>query len=667
MEITHSNRIYNVMAWHPTTGNLGSTVAFDTETELSQPGLVPRYVLGQAYAGGDTVYLIQKEHLGAFFDAHKGSALVMHNAPFDVEVVHKACGADFAPFIETDRLWDTGLLYQLLMLATDGDIPRRWGLAAAAKELLGIEISKDEALRTHFGDYIAEDGSIAYAAITEAELEYAVKDAIVTYEIFTKVFPRVSDLDPRQYLSHRIQLMGAIGLHAIELNGIGMDLERRATLISVLDEKIQIHLAQLAQHGYVPGEDGINKILQDHLKTLEADLGISLPKTYKSGAISSTHKVLEPYRDHSPLIAALLDYRELKKTRDFAAELDQPRIYPHFNTLLHTGRTSCHNPNLQNMPRAAGIRECFIPAPGYKFLIIDYAQIELSTLAQVCIDRYGTSKMAELINQSVDLHRWFASVLLGKDIKEITKQERQRAKACNFGFPGGLGTTAFLAYAKATYGIEGMSIDQAEQYRNRWLEAFPEMKLYLADDSLSRLKKMCDFSAASSILGFSCDEDSAAKLFMKILSGGLQNNLGNPYNLKTLHWAFEEVLPKLHPPSKGITEGSPELKRQILDLSDVQTRTGRIRAACTYTAARNTPFQGLASDGAKIALYRLRGAGYRISNFIHDEFVIELPDRLGIDDSAHAVESIVIAAMRQVVPDVAVRTEWFIAERWQKG
>ena len=99
----------------------------------------------------------------------------------------------------------------------------------------------------------------------------------------------------------------------------------------------------------------------------------------------------------------------------------------------------------------------------------------------------------------------------------------------------------------------------------------------------------------------------------------------------------------------------------------MQTRTGRIRAACTYTAERNTPFQGLAADGAKIALYRLRCAGYRASNFIHDEFVIELPDRAGIEDQARAVESIVVSAMRQVVSDVAVRTEWFVADRWQKG
>ena len=193
------------------------------------------------------------------------------------------------------------------------------------------------------------------------------------------------------------------------------------------------------------------------------------------------------------------------------------------------------------------------------------------------------------------------------------------------------------------------------------------MKLYLADDALTRLKKMVDFSAASFILGFSCDEDSAAKLFMKILSGGRQTNLGNPYSSRVLRWAFDEVLPKIHPASKGITEGSPELKREILDLTAVQTRTGRIRAACTYTAARNTPFQGLAADGAKIALYCLQQAGYRVSNFIHDEFVIELPDRDGVGDQARTVESIVVAAMRQVVPDVAVRTEWFITERWQKG
>jgi DNA polymerase I-like protein with 3'-5' exonuclease and polymerase domains len=666
MKIKFRNQDFDVKSWTAAQGAIGRLIAIDTETEKALPGVVPRYVLGQAYAGGSVVYLLQREHLEPFFHIHAASTLVMHNAPFDIFAIERASAVKFDPFIEENRLWDTGLLYQLHGLATLGYVPHRWGLAAVAEELLGLELSKEEEVRTGFGHSIKEDGSIDYSSMTHEELEYAAKDAIVTGMIFSDLFRKVRSLDPKQQLSHGVQLKGAIGLHAIELNGIGMDLTRRADVMAALDTGIDHHLNALAAYGYIPGKKGINKILQNHLAELEESLEVSFPKTWRSEAIATRHRVLEPFRDASPFIAHLLDYRELKKTRDFVAELDQPRVHPHFNVLLNTGRTSCHDPNLQNMPRAAGIRECFAPAPGHKLVIIDYAQIELSTLAQICIDRYGFSKMAELINQQVDLHRWFASVLLKKPIEAVTKEERQRAKACNFGFPGGLGVNAFLHYAKAVYGIEEMTRELAEFYRSEWVRAFPEMHHYLADDTLARLKSRYDFSSACQHLGFQIDSDTAAKMFIRILSGNTANTAGVPYTPKTLAWAFDEVLVSIHPASRGIREGSFELYREVLGRTAVTTRTGRIRADCEYTAARNTPFQGLAADGAKIALYMLYKAGFKVVNFIHDEFLVEIADLAHIEDEAKEVERIVVAGMRSVVPDVAVRTEWFIADRWKK-
>ena len=658
---------YEIAVWTPVTGTLGGVVAFDTETELIRPGHVPRYVLGQAYAGGRGVYLIQEVHLLAFLEAHRQSNIITHNAAFDLSVVEKATGFSFSSMINTDRIWDIGLLYRLWVLATEGGVPKKWGLAYVCAEVLQISVAKDEAARCNFGNYIDDNGLIDYAGISEPEIRYAAIDAIVTYQVFEKIMPEVYKLDPRQYLSHRIQIMGAVGLRAVEINGIGMDVERRTSLLTDIDHRLRVHLSMLERHGYVPGQKGINAVLQKHLKSIETRIGVKLPKTDKCGAISTTTEILSPYRGHSPLIAALLDYRETKKTRDFLADLDHSRVYPHFNTLVNTGRTSCRKPNLQNMPRAAGVRECFIPSPGHKFLIIDYAQIELSTLAQVCIDLYGASKMADLINQGVDLHRWFASVLLNKSIEEISEGERRRAKACNFGFPGGLGTTAFLAYAKATYGIGDMSIEQADQYRDHWLRAFPEMRTYLSDDALCRLKTMYEFRVARNLIGDWADEDMAAKMFMRIISGNLESTSGKPYAARILAWAFNDVLPAIRYDLRGITEGSPDLRRQILDRVFVKTRTGRIRAKTTYTESKNTPFQGLAADGAKIALFRLVDAGYQVTNFIHDEFLVELVDDDQIEDHAKQVEKIVINSMREVVPDVAVRASRSFCDRWHKG
>jgi hypothetical protein len=55
-----------------------------------------------------------------------------------------------------------------------------------------------------------------------------------------------------------------------------------------------------------------------------------------------------------------------------------------------------------------------------------------------------------------------------------------------------------------------------------------------------------------------------------------------------------------------------------------------LRASATSSARHNTMFQGLAADGAKLALWKLWRAGYRLVNFIHDEILVELPERTNL-------------------------------------
>ena len=79
------------------------------------------------------------------------------------------------------------------------------------------------------------------------------------------------------------------------------------------------------------------------------------------------------------------------------------------------------------------------------------------------------------------------------------------------------------------------------------------------------------------------------------------------------------------------------------------------------------PFQGLASDGAKLALYELNRAGYRVVAFIHDEVLVEVPERDDYREPAEDISRIMIAAMKQVCPDVEIRTEFAVMRRWDKA
>lgn len=680
MLFNHGGQLVQTKWWEPNDGILGSLLSFDTETEKTTPGKVPKYVIGQCYPGNDIIYFICQERLGAFFGTHKECTFIMHNAPFDIAVVEREIDFDFDSMIREQRLWDTGIMYRLNKLAVDGVSTEKWGLKNVVRETLDYDICTTDELRHNWGQYINSSGKAAYDQITRNEFQYAAIDALVTYDVYICLKQDVGRLDSQCYLSHKIQLMGAVGLHSIELNGIGFDIENRNNFFSALNNANYGALDILKSQGFVPNKyenqetlklkkksnNGITKIYQKIMLDIELELGVYLPRTEKTNTITQKKEHLEPFRDQSSFINAYLDHKEIEKLKTFMEKLTTSRIYSKYSVLKRTGRTSSYGPNLQQLPRKPGIRECFIPTKGYCFLILDFSQIELVTLGQECIDRYGASKMAEIINKGTDLHRWFAGILLNKSTAEISGAERQQAKACNFGFPGGLGTRAFVAYANTTYGVD-FNEEKATQCRQKWIDAFPEMKDYLEDnESLSRLMNQHDFISAKKELGDWWESETAAKMFIRLIGGATESTAGNPYKDKYFDWAFETVLPDILPGEKNVTSGSPKLRSRVLKNAKTQTRTGRIRSKCTYCQARNTPFQGLASDGAKIALYRLYKAGYRVVNFIHDEFIIEIPLTDNFEETGKAVEAICIDAMKAVVPDVKVKTEWVFTDRWYK-
>jgi DNA polymerase I-like protein with 3'-5' exonuclease and polymerase domains len=99
----------------------------------------------------------------------------------------------------------------------------------------------------------------------------------------------------------------------------------------------------------------------------------------------------------------------------------------------------------------------------------------------------------------------------------------------------------------------------------------------------------------------------------------------------------------------------------------VFTFTGRLRAKATFAARHNTLFQGLAADGAKLALWKLWRAGYRIVNFIHDEIMVEIPEHTNLALHAEVIRHLMIEAMRLVVPDVKIDVQYAVSDMWAKS
>jgi DNA polymerase family A len=256
--------------------------------------------------------------------------------------------------------------------------------------------------------------------------------------------------------------------------------------------------------------------------------------------------------------------------------------------------------------------------------------------------------------------------------RELHDDLRQKAKPVNFGIPGGLGAPALVAYALANYGVE-MTLEEARQFRDRLInEVYPELALYLADDGMESLARNLGSSVEACWERLDWQGDRSGAVVggtRNVVAGKLVKADGRPYHKRYLDGVWSGLIalnrnPELAPLLE-MRQGGGELRDRLFR-AGVTTLTGRVRGRVGFTQARNTPFQGLAADGAKLALYELIRADYRVVAFVHDEVVVELPEDADHAAEARRVESIMNRAMEMVTGNVPVAVEFALSRRWSK-
>ena len=161
--------------------------------------------------------------------------------------------------------------------------------------------------------------------------------------------------------------------------------------------------------------------------------------------------------------------------------MQNPRLYPQYGILAKTGR--CYASGdlaIQSLTRKGGLRECIIPSPEHKFLIVDYVTLELVMFAQALITQFGyESKLADMINEGSDVHRKIAALMFQKNEEDITGEQRKCAKVLNFGIPGGLGAKRLVKNAKEFQ--LNWTEAKAKQMKEKWLDLFPEVRRFLSN------------------------------------------------------------------------------------------------------------------------------------------------------------------------------------------
>ena len=195
------------------------------------------------------------------------------------------------------------------------------------------------------------------------------------------------------------------------------------------------------------------------------DMGIPYPgRGKKKTGYSTSVDVLEKLRDEQPIVNDILEYRKATKLKSTYIEglialiADDGKIHPHFNqTVAATGRISCTEPNLQNIPirdeYGRYIRKAFVTSDeNHTFIGADYSQIELRILAALS----GDESLINAFNNNEDIHRITASRVFNVPLDQVTPLDRSRAKAVNFG----------VIYGMSGFGLsEELMISRAEAQR----------------------------------------------------------------------------------------------------------------------------------------------------------------------------------------------------------
>lgn len=239
-------------------------------------------------------------------------------------------------------------------------------------------------------------------------------------------------------------------------------------------EATQFKEEYLAENNYLYG---IDVKLKHNFKPVIIGYGVGLKVIEKTakGAPSVSSDVLMNYVGN-PVVDDLLEYRRLTKLETFIKSWEKiqanDRIYPSFNITARTGRTTCSNPNLQQIPQDKNVRNLIEARPGWKLAELDFSQIELRVASMFS----GDANMQHAYQSGSDLHSKTTELLFG-DTSGLSPQEQKRkrteAKSMNFGFLYGMSAKTFVDYAKG-YGLN-ITEEQSEGFRNDFFKAYPRL------------------------------------------------------------------------------------------------------------------------------------------------------------------------------------------------
>lgn len=315
--------------------------------------------------------------------------------------------------------------------------------------------------------------------------EQSAKYARYIYMCKNKLTDKLKEKE--QYkLFNEIEMPLVRVLAEMEYKGVLVDKKMLEEYSLSLGKKVDALVKEICD---LAGEDfNVNSTKQLGVILFEK-LGLPVIKKTKSG-YSTDVDALEKLKNEHPIIEKILEYRTLSKLKATYVDGMLPlingetkRIHANFKqTVTATGRISCTDPNLQNIPirteLGRELRKIFIAPEGCSFIDADYSQIELRVLAHIS----GDETMIEAFKNGEDIHAITASQVFGVPLEEVTKQMRSEAKAVNFG----------IVYGISDFGLAsniGINRKKAKIYIEKYFEKYPNIKKYM-DSEKEKCKEL---------------------------------------------------------------------------------------------------------------------------------------------------------------------------------
>lgn len=436
--------------------------ALDVQKERALDSYQSGVRLFQIATVTNNIYVIDtfetsKQDLDLIITSISNKCLCGQNLKFDLKVIT----VNYPKFVPGD-LFDTMIAYRIIKGYTQVEYAPSH-LANVVKYHTGVVLMKG-----HGGD----DWSLP---IDDEQFNYAVDDVKYLKQVYES---QVNELQKSS-------------VHQVNTGYFNNELY---DTVSIIEMKFIKVLVAAELHGIPINIPGLKKRLDESEKELKdiravfdaKNVNTSSPKQLLEfleseipdvDILSTSKQVLVKHANYK-IVDTLLRVKKLQKEVQMITDYlyKWPKngiIYPSFNQLkATTGRMSCYDPNVQQIPRS--LKKMFYKStkqnPAFR---IDYPSMEARTGGCVMNDK----TIIDIFQHNRDMHVVTASLFLNKKESEVTKDERFKAKAANFGFLFGMGAKTYVSYAYQNYGLQ-IDLEESFNTRNKYMKIYKGVKAF---------------------------------------------------------------------------------------------------------------------------------------------------------------------------------------------